>query len=141
MKSRMDRTWLNSYESVRALGSLRRHHEVRPFVRSHPSRNAVWGVVFALAATLGVTDSLRLAQEPTGLPPFQSPTQWPADLIVACDFLLPNDGIPRTYSYYYSPWLNQPRHSPWSAVRTGQRTGRSYRAWPPHRILHQWLAQ
>jgi hypothetical protein len=22
------------------------------------------------------------------------------------------DGIPRTFSYYYSPWLNKPRHFP-----------------------------
>ena len=29
-----------------------------------------------------------------------------------CDLFLPHDGIPRTYSYYYTPWLNQPRHVP-----------------------------
>ena len=109
MKSGMDWICLFAYESVRAPGSRRRHHEARPFVGSDPSRNAVWGVVVALVATLGVTDH-ALAQEPIGLRPVpiaypvaSRPHRW-------CDFFLPNDGIPRTYSYYYSPWLNQPRH-------------------------------
>ena len=107
---RAGRTGIGSYshQPVRALGPRRRHHEVRPYASSHPSRNAVWGVIFAVAATLGATDH-SLAQEPIAPPPVSiaypvasPPHRW-------CDFLLPNDGIPRTYSYYYSPWLNQPR--------------------------------
>jgi hypothetical protein len=138
MKSGTDRICLNSYEPVRALGSRRRNHEVRPFVRSQPSRNAVWGVVFALVATLGATDH-ALAQEPTiGLPPVPSaypvasrPHRW-------CDLFLPHDGIPRTYSYYYSPRLNQPRH-----FRVRRPDGTTYwtttvRGLP---LGYQWLAQ
>src|SRR5260370_20224151 len=67
MQSGTDRICLYSYESVRALESRRRHHEVRPFVRSRPCRNAVWGVVFALAATLGAEDH-SLARDPLGIP-------------------------------------------------------------------------
>ncbi len=137
MKRAADRICAYSYESVRALGSRRRLHEVRPFVRSHSSRNVVWGFVFALAATLWVTDH-ALAQEPIGLPPVpiaypvaSGPHRW-------CDFFLRNDGIPRTYSYYYSPWLNQPRH-----FRIHRPDGTTYwtstvRGLP---IGYQWLAQ
>jgi hypothetical protein len=137
MKSGTERNCLYSYGPVCARGSRRRHHEVRPVVRSHPSRNAVWGVVFAVAAAFGVTDH-ALAQEPIDLPPV--PTAYPVASRPHrwCDFFLPNDGIPRTYSYYYSPWLNQPRH-----FRVQRPDGTRYwtstvRGLP---IGYQWLTQ
>jgi len=70
-----------------------------------------WIGVLGLAAVM-VGEGDAVAQHPTvppGAPiaypiPFRPQHLW--------DFFLPNDGIPRTYSYYYSPWLNQPRHFP-----------------------------
>jgi hypothetical protein len=54
-----------------------------------------------------------------------------------CNCLMPNDGIPRTYSYYYSTWLNQPHH-----FRVVGPDGRAYwrttvRGYP---MGLQWLA-
>jgi hypothetical protein len=137
MKSGTDRICSYPYEPVRALGSRCRHHEARPFGSSHASRNAVWCVVFALAATLGMTDN-AIAQEPVGLRPVPIDCTVPGRPHHWCDFFSPNAGIPRTYSYDYSPWLNQPRH-----FRVHRPDGTTYwtstvRGLP---IGYQWLAQ
>jgi hypothetical protein len=62
------------------------------------------------------SENCASAQEPVAAP--VAPVAYPLPIrstprpFHLCDFFLPNDGIPRTYSYYYTPWLNQPRHIP-----------------------------
>ncbi|MGO9468532.1 MAG: hypothetical protein ACLQIB_19100 [Isosphaeraceae bacterium] len=95
---------VDSDRSGRALGSRRRTIFCR-------CRKLNWIWVLGLSAVLAA-EGQAVAQQPMvppGAPiaypiPFRPRHLW--------DFFLPNDGIPRTYSYYYSPWLNQPHHFP-----------------------------
>jgi hypothetical protein len=137
MQSGPDRTYIYPDESVPPVGSRRRRHEVRRLVRFHPSNNTAWAFVVGLAAALAATDH-ALAQEPMVPPPVPITYPVPSRPHHWCDFFLPNDGIPRTYSYYYSPWLNQPRH-----FRVVRPDGKTYwtstvRGLP---MGYQWLAQ
>jgi len=137
MKCGPDRMSFSSDESVRALRSWRRSYEVRQLVRSHPSRNAALAFVVGLAAALAPTDH-AFAQDPIVPPPVPNVYTVPGRTHRWCDCFLPNDGIPRTYSYYYSPWLNQPRH-----FRVIRPDGTTYwtstvRGLP---MGYQWLAQ
>jgi hypothetical protein len=83
----------------------------RRLVRFRPVRNALWGLVLGVAAPLAAPAHAR-AQEPVA--PLPDPNVYAATVQPHhwWSFLCPNDGIPRTYSYYYTPWLNQPRHFP-----------------------------
>lgn len=95
---------VDSDRSGRALGSRRRTIFCR-------CRKLNWIWVLGLSAVLAA-EGQAVVQQPMVPPgaliaypiPFRPRHLW--------DFFLPNDGIPRTYSYYYSPWLNQPHHFP-----------------------------
>jgi len=97
---------VDSDRSVQAQGSRSR---TRCFVL----RQLAWACVLGFAALIEV-EGQAMAQQPMvppGAPiaypiPFRPRHLW--------DCFLPNDGIPRTYSYYYSPWLNQPHHFPFT---------------------------
>jgi hypothetical protein len=137
MKSGADRIWIYPGESVHAIGSGPRCREFRQLVGFHAGRNAAWAFVIGLAAALAPTGR-ALAQEPIVPPPIPNAYPVPSRTHRWCDFFLPNDGIPRTYSYYYSPWLNQPRH-----FRVVRPDGTTYwtstvRGLP---MGYQWLAQ
>ncbi len=93
-------------------------------------------VVVALAAPLAAAGRLH-AQEPMVAPPFPDAYAMPSRPRHFWDCLMPYDGIPRTYSYYYSVRMNQPRH-----FRVTGPDGRTYwtstvRGYP---IGFQWLA-
>jgi hypothetical protein len=102
MKERPSGVSVDSDWSDQALGSRRRR-------RLYARRKLAWACALGLAALIAV-ERQAVAQQPMvppGAPiaypiPFRPQHLW--------DFFLPNDGIPRTYSYYYSPWLNQPVH-------------------------------
>jgi hypothetical protein len=72
-------------------------------------RSPLWALVVGLAGLLAPPDHAE-AQEPVAPPPF--PTAYPISVGPhhwwSC--LTANDGIPRTYSYYYTPSINQPIH-------------------------------
>ncbi len=95
---------VDSDRSVQPLGSRRR-------TRLDRCRKLALICVLGLAA-LVAAECQAVAQHPMVSPgapiaypiPFRPQHLW--------HFFLPNDGIPRTYSYYYSPWLNQPHHFP-----------------------------
>jgi hypothetical protein len=103
---------LDSDPSIRSLGFCQRRHNGRRIVRFHPRCKPVWACVLGLATQLAAPGRAQ-AQEPMVTPAtpnaYLMPPNRPHHL---WHFLAPNDGIPRTYSYYYSPWLNQPNHFP-----------------------------
>jgi hypothetical protein len=109
MKNGPSGTCFDPEPSVPALVSCRRRHEGGRRVRFHPIRNAVWASVVGLAATLAAPQYAR-AQEPLVPPGSPNAYLMPSRPHHWWSFLSSNDGIPRTYSYYYTPWLNQPRH-------------------------------
>ncbi len=90
--------------------ACRRRDDCGRVWRLHLKCNPALAFVVGLATSLAVPDQ-ALAQDPTVLPaatpnvyPISSrPHHW-----WSC--LTANDGIPRTYSYYYSFRVNQPRH-------------------------------
>jgi len=95
--------------SVPSLASCRQRHDGRRLVRFHPGCNPVWACVLGLAAQLAAP-SRGQAQEPMIPPATTNAYLMPSRPHHWWNCFSPNDGIPRTYSYYYSPWLNQPRH-------------------------------
>jgi hypothetical protein len=100
-----------SKPSFLSLTSDRRRHEGRRLLRFHRRCNRAFACVLGLASLIAVGNR-ALAQQPmiSPAPPIPHPvTSRPFHL---WDCFLPDDGIPRTYSYYYTPWLNQPRHFP-----------------------------
>ena len=96
-------------DSVCAPGSRRRRHEGRHLMRSRRGRNLAWAFVVGMAAALAATDH-GVAQELVVPPPIPNAYPAPGLLHRLCHCLSPNDGIPRTFSYYYTPGLNQPCH-------------------------------
>ena len=80
MKNGPNRICFLPDKSVPALGSLRRRHEGRRLVRSHPARNLVWAIVVGLAAALAATDH-AVAQEPMVPPPIPNAYRCPACFI------------------------------------------------------------
>jgi hypothetical protein len=68
-------------------------------------RAVVVGLAVAFAAP-----NFAQAQEPLVPPPVPDSYVVQGPLYRLWNCLTPNDGIPRTFSYYYTPWLNQPRH-------------------------------
>ncbi len=109
MKSGPNRMCFDPERSVAALGSCRRRDDRRRFKRIHLRCNLVWSVVVGLAAPLAAADHAQ-AQEP--MVPAVNPNAYltPSRPHHWWNCLSANDGIPRTYSYYYSRRLNQPRH-------------------------------
>ncbi len=109
MKNGPNRMCYHPDDSVPAPGSRRRRHEGRRLVTFHRGRNLAWAFVVGLAAALAATDH-AVAQEPLVPPPIPDAYPAPGLLHRLCHCLSPNDGIPRTFSYYYAPSLNQPCH-------------------------------
>ena len=139
-------------DSVPALGSRRRRHKGRHLVRFHPRCNLAWAFVVGLAAALTATDH-AVAQEPMVHPPIPNAYPAPGLLHRLCHCLSPNDGIPRTFSYYYTPWLNQPCHfrvvrpdgttyldidRAWSADGISMARGLSHWDGPAHSVIVRW---
>ena len=136
MKDEPNRMCFYPDDSVPALGSRRRRHEGRRLLRFHPSCKLAWAFVIGLAAALAATDH-AVAQEPMVPPPIPNAYPAPGLFHRLCHCLSPDDGIPRTFSYYYTPGLNQPCHfrvvrpdgtTYWTKTVRGQPMG------------YQWLA-
>ena len=89
--------------------SRTRRHNGRRFKRSDSRRILVCAFVFGLAAASAVTDH-ALAQEPMPPPAIPNAYVVPGPGHHWYHFFSSYDGIPRTYSYIYSPRLNQPHH-------------------------------
>jgi len=89
------------------------YHCPAPPARRISSAAAAWALgLAAFVSGAGKAKAQELVPYPVapiGYPHPSRPTARPFHL---CDFFLPEDGIPRTYSYYYTPWMNQPRHFP-----------------------------
>jgi hypothetical protein len=94
-----------------------RHHACRGHeARRLPTTRCVRDLAVCALGLMAIlaAENRASAQEPVVLPaaPVAYPVPYPPvrRSFHFCDFFLPDDGIPRTYSYYYTPWLNQPRH-------------------------------
>jgi hypothetical protein len=91
------------------LGLRRRRAERRRGMRLQQSPSPLWVLVVGFAGLLAPSHHAD-AQEPMAPPPF--PGAYPISVRPhhwwSC--LTANDGIPRTYSYYYTPAINQPIH-------------------------------
>jgi hypothetical protein len=115
----------------------RRHlHGVQSAPRSRPKYTSTKVLVIGLTLAFGATGHAG-AQEvmtPSGC---QDAHPAPGLLRRLCQCFSPNDGIPRTFSYYYTPRLNQPCH--FRGVRPdGTKYWRSTVRGLP--MGHQWLA-
>jgi hypothetical protein len=93
--------------------SYRRRHDRTHSRRGHASWNPILVFVVGVVA-LAAAPCNAVAQEPTipPLPANPGPYLVPPHRHHWWSCLTANDGIPRTYSYYYSPYLNQPSHLP-----------------------------
>jgi hypothetical protein len=101
--------WFALDPTVAQRHSTRRRRECRRRMGIHARRNAARAIVVGLTALLA-GPGLAKAQEPLVPPPIPAPDVMPARPHHWWNCLTANDGIPRTFSYYYTPWLNQPRH-------------------------------
>jgi hypothetical protein len=122
--------------SVRGDTSCRRRHNGWRLKRFYPRSILVWALVVGHAGALAVTDH-ALAQEPMVPPAVPNAYVAPGLRHHWYHFFSSYDGIPRTYSYIYSPRLNQPHH-----FRVVGPDGKTYwtstvRGLP---IGYQWLA-
>jgi hypothetical protein len=111
MTNGQDGMSLDRNSSASPVTPCRRRHErrrpVRVLVRYFLGLTGA--CLLGLAAMLA-TPGRGCAQEPVVYPlaPDAYPRTYGPRHWWCC--LTANDGIPRTYSYYYTPWLNQPRH-------------------------------
>jgi hypothetical protein len=122
--------------SVRGDTSCRQRHCGRRLKGFYPRRILTWAFVAGLTAASTVTDH-TLAQEPMAPPAVPNAYVAPGPRHHWYHFFSSYDGIPRTYSYIYSPRLNQPHH-----FRVVGPDGKTYwtstvRGLP---IGYQWLA-
>jgi hypothetical protein len=122
--------------AVPAIVARRRLHELQSLPRSHSRYTSTGAFVVALALAFGATGHAG-AQELMTASGCQDAHPAPGLLRRLCQCFSPNDGIPRTFSYYYTPGLNQPRH-----FRVVRPDGKKYwtstvRGLP---MGHQWVA-
>jgi hypothetical protein len=122
--------------SVRGDTSCRRFHNGGLLKRFYPRRILIRAFVVGLTAASAVTDH-AIAQEPMAPPTVPNAYVAPGLHHHWYHFFSSYDGIPRTYSYIYSPRLNQPHH-----FRVVGPDGKTYwtstvRGLP---IGYQWLA-
>jgi hypothetical protein len=101
--------WFPGDQSGPGLGMCQRRAEHRRWMRFRPSYNQLWALVVSLAGSLAPLHHAQ-AQEPTVPPPVANAYLMPSRPHHWWNCLSANDGIPRTFSYYYTPWLNQPIH-------------------------------
>jgi hypothetical protein len=84
-------------------------HELKSLSRPHPRCASTKALVIGLTLGLGATGHAG-AQELMTSSGCQDAHPAPGLLRRLCQCFSPNDGIPRTFSYYYTPRLNQPCH-------------------------------
>ena len=136
MKKRLGQIDFRPDHAVPAIVTRRRSHEISSILRYHPRYTSTGVFVIGLALALGATTHTG-AQELTASSGCQVAHPAPGLLRRLCQCFSPNDGIPRTFSYYYTPGLNQPCH-----FRIVRPDGKKYwtstvRGLP---MGHQWVA-
>jgi hypothetical protein len=78
-------------------------------MRLKPSYSATWALIVGLAGSVAPPHYAH-AQEAIAPPPVANARLIPSRLHRWWNCLTANDGIPRTFSYYYTPSMNQPVH-------------------------------
>jgi hypothetical protein len=121
---------------LRAMGLCRWRQEGRHTWRFWARAGRARVCLLVLALMLDLSGRVQ-AQDPMIPPPPSGPYPVSYHPHHWWDCLTANDGIPRTYSYYYTPALNQPAHFPVVRPDGKRRWRTTVRGLP---MGWQWLA-